>query len=97
MHNTSLLGLCTQSATPSFSAKATSKEEPRSVPPAAADKRDGLPSPPEGAVFTDEGEAENAEIMNNNQAENENFEVMDIHDEAVQAEGKNRIFTDLTL
>lgn len=78
----------------SFSAKASSKEEPHSVPPAAADKADGLPPPPEGAVFTDEGEAE---IMKNNLAEDENFEVMDLHDEAAQTQGKNKIVTDLTL
>ncbi|TWW60503.1 Golgi membrane protein 1 [Takifugu flavidus] len=64
-------------------AKASSKEEPHSVPPAAADKADGLPPPPEGAVFTDEAEAE---ILKNNLAEDENFEVMDLHDEAAQTQ-----------
>lgn len=78
---------------PSFSAKASSNEEPRSVPPAAA-KADGLPPPPEGAVFTDEGEVE---ILKNNLAEDENSEVMDLLDEAAQTQGKNKIVTDLTL
>lgn len=68
----------------------SSKGEPHSVPPAAADKADGLPPPPEGAEFTDEGEAE---ILKNNLAEDENFEGMDLHDEAAQAQGKNKSYS----
>lgn len=94
MHINLLLGLCTLSDILSFSAKASSKEEPHSVPPAAADQADGVPSPQDGAVFTDEGEVE---ILKNNLAEEENFEVMDLYDEAAHAEGKNKIITDLTL
>lgn len=86
-----LLGLCTLSYISSFSAKASSKEEPRSVPPAAADKADSLPEPPEGAVFTDEGEGE---IVKNDPSEDENFEVMDLHDEAAQTQGTNKIVTE---
>lgn len=89
MHINFLLGLCTLSDIPS-----SSKEEPHSDPPAAAVKADGLAPPPEGAVFTDEGEAE---ILKNNLAEEENFEAMDLHDEAAQTQGKNKIVTHLTL
>lgn len=94
MHINFLLGLCTLSDILSFSAKASSKEEPHSLPPAAADKADGLPPPLEGAFLPDEAEAE---ILKNNLAEEENFEVMDLHDEAAQAQGKNKIITHLTL
>lgn len=73
-----------------FPAKASSKEEPHSVPPAVADKLDGLPPPPEGAV-ADEGAAINAEILKNNLSEDGNFEIMDIHDEAAETEGKHSI------
>lgn len=73
-----------------FSEKATSKEEPHSVPPPAADKLDDLPPPPDGAVIADEGET-NAEILKNNLAEDEKNEVMDSHDEAALTEGKNNV------
>lgn len=89
LHINFLLGLCTLSDILS-----SSQGEPHSVPPAAADKADGLAPPPDGAEFTDEGEAE---IMKNNLAEDENFEGLDLHDEAAQAQGKNKIVTHLTL
>lgn len=72
-----------------FSEKASSKEEPHSVPNAAGDKLDVLPPPPDGEVIADEGETKNAEILKNNLAEDENIEVMDSHDDAAQTEGKN--------
>lgn len=74
-----------------FSVKASSKEEPHSVPPAAADKLDVLLPPPDGAVVADEVETKNAEILKNNLAEDGKIEVTDSHDEAAQTEGKNNI------
>lgn len=75
-----------------FSAKASSKEESQSVPPAPADKLDVLPPPLGGAVVADEGEGKNAEILKNNLADDEKIEVMDIHDDGAQTEGKTNIY-----
>lgn len=71
-----------------FSEKTSSKEEPHSDPPAAADKLDVLPPPPDGAVIADERGGKNAEISKNNPAKDEKIEVMDSH-KAAQTEGKN--------
>lgn len=74
-----------------FPVKASFKEEPHSDPPAAADKLDVLPPPPDGAVVADEVETKNAETLKNNLAEDGKIEVTDSHDAAAQTEGKNNI------
>lgn len=66
--------------------KDLSKVEPHSVPSAAAVKQDVL-LPPEGAVATEEGEAETSEPLKNNLTEDKETEVMDVHDGA-QTEGR---------
>lgn len=53
---------------------------------------DGLPPPPDGAVFADEGETKNAEILKNNLAEEEKIAGMDSHNGAAQTEGKNNVY-----
>ncbi|XP_041643137.1 Golgi membrane protein 1 [Cheilinus undulatus] len=56
-----------------------------SVPSATAGKQDIL-SPPEGAVATEEGEAEAGKLVKNNLTEDKEVEVMDAHEEGAQAE-----------
>ncbi|XP_054466782.1 Golgi membrane protein 1 isoform X2 [Anoplopoma fimbria] len=62
-----------------------SKVESQSAPSAAAVKQDIL-LPPEGAVETEEGEAETKEPMKNNLTEDKDMEVMDAHEEGAQTE-----------
>ncbi|XP_031165122.1 Golgi membrane protein 1 isoform X2 [Sander lucioperca] len=66
--------------------KDLSKVESQSVPSAAAVKQDIL-LPPEGAVKTQEGEAETSEPLKNNLTEDKYVEVMDAHEEGTQTEG----------
>ncbi|XP_078106978.1 Golgi membrane protein 1 isoform X1 [Sander vitreus] len=66
--------------------KDLSKVESQSVPSAAAVKQDIL-LPAEGAVKTQEGEAETSEPLKNNLTEDKNVEVMDAHEEGTQTEG----------
>uniref|UniRef100_UPI0037E844CC Golgi membrane protein 1 isoform X2 n=1 Tax=Semicossyphus pulcher TaxID=241346 RepID=UPI0037E844CC len=55
------------------------------IPSAAADKQDIL-SPPEGAVTTEDGEAETTKPLKNNLTEDKEMEVMDAHEEGAQTE-----------
>ncbi|TDH12772.1 hypothetical protein EPR50_G00051260 [Perca flavescens] len=66
--------------------KDLSKVESQAVPSAAAVKQDTL-LPPEGAVNTQEGEAETSEPLKNNLTEDKDVEVMDAHEEGTQTEG----------
>ncbi|XP_029296340.1 Golgi membrane protein 1 [Cottoperca gobio] len=62
-----------------------SKAESQSVPSAAAVKQDLL-LPPEGAVVTEEAEAETSEPMKNNLTEEKEMEVMDVREEDAQTD-----------
>ncbi|XP_053276376.1 Golgi membrane protein 1 isoform X1 [Pleuronectes platessa] len=62
-----------------------SKEELQSVPSAAAGKQDILP-PLEGAVKTNEAGTETSKLMKNNLTEDEDMELMDVHEEGTQTE-----------
>ncbi|XP_034727027.1 Golgi membrane protein 1 isoform X1 [Etheostoma cragini] len=63
-----------------------SKVESQSVPSAAAVKQHIL-QPPEGAVKTQDGEAETTEPLKNNLTEDKDVEVMDANEEGTQTEG----------
>ncbi|KAM7018730.1 Golgi membrane protein 1 [Tautogolabrus adspersus] len=63
--------------------QATAKD--LTVPSATAEKQDIL-SPPEGAVTTEEGEAETSKLLKNNLTEGKEVEVMDAHEEGAQTE-----------
>lgn len=65
--------------------KDLSKVESQSVPSAAAVKQDIL-SPPEGAVEGEKGEAETSKPLKNNLTEDNEMEVMDVHEEGAQTE-----------
>lgn len=65
--------------------KDLSKVESQSVPSAAALKQDIL-SPPEGAVEGEKGEAETSKPLKNNLTEDNEMEVMDVHEEGAQTE-----------
>ncbi|XP_071339212.1 Golgi membrane protein 1 isoform X2 [Trachinotus anak] len=67
------------------SVKDLSKAEFKSVPSAAAVKQDIL-LPPEGAVKSQEGEAETSKPLENNLTEDNEMEVMDAHEEGAQTE-----------
>ncbi|XP_028269162.1 Golgi membrane protein 1 isoform X2 [Parambassis ranga] len=56
-----------------------------SVPSATTVKQDILP-PPEGAVKTEQSDAEASKPLKNNLTENKDMEVMDAHEEGVQTE-----------
>lgn len=72
-------------------AKDLSEVEFQSVPSAAAVKQDIL-LPPEGAVATEEGEAETSKPLKNNLTEDKEMELMDAHEEGAQTEGKELNF-----
>ncbi|XP_020513529.1 Golgi membrane protein 1 [Labrus bergylta] len=55
------------------------------VPSATAEKQDIL-SPPEGAVTTEEGEADTSKLLKNNLTEGKELEVMDVHEDGAQTE-----------
>lgn len=57
------------------------------APSAAAVKQDILP-PPEGAVKTQDGEAETSKPLKNNLTEEKEVEVMGAHEGETQTEGK---------
>lgn len=63
------------------------KGESQPDPSAAAVKQDILP-PPEGAVKTQDSEAETSKLFKNNLTEEKDMEVMDAHEEATRTEGK---------
>lgn len=65
------------------------KGESQPVPSSAAVKLDILP-PPEGAVKTQNTEAETSKRMKNNLTEEKDMEVMDAHEEGTPTEGKFR-------
>ncbi|XP_069379664.1 Golgi membrane protein 1 isoform X2 [Paralichthys olivaceus] len=67
------------------SVKDVSKEELQSLPSATAVKQDVLP-PPEGAVKTKEAGTETSELMKNNLTEDNDMELMDVHEEGAQTE-----------
>uniref|UniRef100_A0A3Q3JEN7 Golgi membrane protein 1 n=1 Tax=Monopterus albus TaxID=43700 RepID=A0A3Q3JEN7_MONAL len=64
-----------------------SKVQSQSVPLSAEDKQDIL-QPPEGAVKTQEGEAEPIEPLKNNLTEEKDMQVIDAHEEETPTEGK---------
>lgn len=72
-------------------AKDLSEVKSQSVPSVAAVKQDLL-LPPEGAVTTDDGEAETGKLSKNNLTEDKEIEVMDANEEGAQTEGKNSPF-----
>lgn len=65
--------------------KDLSKDELKSVPSATAAKLDVLP-PPEGAIKTQEAGKETNEPMRNNLTEDNDMELMDVHEEGAQTE-----------
>lgn len=65
--------------------KDLSKVESQPVPSATAAKQDIL-SPPEGAVEGEKGEAETSKPVKNNLTEDNEMEVMDVHEEGAQTE-----------
>lgn len=65
-------------------AKDLSKAESESVPSDAAVEQDLLPQ--EGAVKTDETEAETSKLLKDNLTEDKDMEVMDAHEEGAQTE-----------
>ncbi|XP_049906537.1 Golgi membrane protein 1 isoform X2 [Epinephelus moara] len=65
--------------------KDLSKVESQPVPSATAAKQDIL-SPPEGAVEGEKGEAETSKPVKNNLTEDNELEVMDVHEEGAQTE-----------
>lgn len=72
-------------ADPVSPAKDLPKFESESVPSAAAEKQDVL-LPPEGAVATDEGQADTSKLLTNNLTEDKEMELMDARDEEPQVE-----------
>lgn len=68
-------------------AKDFSEPESQSSPSAAAVKQDILP-PPVGAVTTDEGEEETSKLVKNNLTDDKDMELMDVHEDGTQTEGK---------
>lgn len=68
-------------------AKDFSELESQSSPSAAAVKQDILP-PPVGAVTTDEGEEETSKLVKNNLTDDKDMELMDVHEDGTQTEGK---------
>lgn len=68
-------------------AKDFSEVESQPIPSAAAVKQDILP-PPVGAVTTDEGEEETSKLVKNNLTDDKDMELMDVHEEGAQTEGK---------
>lgn len=67
-------------------AKDVTKVEPQSVPSAAAVNKDVL-LPPEGAITTEEGEAEGSKLLKNNLTEDKEDELMGLHEEGAKTEG----------
>lgn len=65
--------------------KDLSKVESQPVPSATAAKQDIL-SPPEGAVEGEKGETETSKSVKNNLTEDNEMEVMDVHEEGAQTE-----------
>lgn len=69
------------------------KVEPQSVPSAAAVKKDIL-LPPEGAIKTEEGEAEDSKLLKNNLTEDKEDELMGLQEEGAKIEGNEFVFLD---
>lgn len=74
-------------------AKDSLKAEFQSVPSAAAVKEDVL-LPPEGAIATEEGEAEDGKLLKNNLTEDKEDELMGLHEEGAKTEGNEFVFLD---
>lgn len=72
-------------------AKDFSELESQSSPSAAAVKQDILP-PPVGAVTTDKGEEETSKLVKNNLTDDKDMELMDVHEDGTQTEGKESHF-----
>lgn len=72
-------------------AKEFTEVESQSSPSAAAVKQDVLP-PPVGAVTADEGEEEASKLVNNNLTDDKDMELIDVHEDGTQTEGKESHF-----
>lgn len=79
-----------------LSAKDSPKVEPQSVPTAAAVEKDVL-LPPEGAIRTEEGEAEDSKLLKNNLTEDKEGELMGLHEEGAKTEGNEFVFLDFCI
>ncbi|XP_051277602.1 Golgi membrane protein 1 isoform X1 [Dicentrarchus labrax] len=66
--------------------KDLSKVESQSLPASAAAVKQDILLPPEGAVTTDEGEADTSKLLNNNLTEEKEMGLMDAHEEGPQTD-----------